>query len=86
MYSFCAQTPKIRLFGDPRRQNTEIPTQVISLTVDIEYIRNVVRHEPSQDVLCDFVDGHAFGDAIGVAFLSVGDWATVTHISSQHRV
>lgn len=37
-----------------------------------------VAHEPTLDVICDFVDGYAFGQALGVAIRAGVDWWTVT--------
>jgi hypothetical protein len=77
---------KIRLFGDPHVQNTEVPTQIIGLSVQVESIQQMsVQHEPSQDVSCDFVDGFVFGDTIGIGFRSA-TWAVVTRVASKHRV
>lgn len=39
----------------------------------------VVR-EASHDVTCDFVDGFAFGDALGVGLRSVDGWWTVEEL------
>lgn len=73
---------KIRLFGDPHVMNTEIPTQVITLSVEVERNQMTAQHESSQDVICDFVDGLAFGEAIGIGFRS-SIWSTVTRVVSQ---
>ena len=73
---------KISLFGDPRVMNTEVPTQVISLSVEVESDQVTVQHESSQDVICDFVDGLAFGEVIGIGFRS-SVWSTVTRVVSQ---
>ncbi|KAF7338633.1 Transmembrane protein [Mycena venus] len=54
------------------------PTQTINLTIDIEGLKDWVQLEPTQDVLCDFVDGYAFGDALGVGVRSLGGWWTAT--------
>ena len=74
---------KIRLFGDPRVMDTEIPTQVISLSMEVESNQMTIKHESSQDVLCDFVDGLAFGEVVGIGFRST-TWSTVTRVVSQH--
>ncbi len=60
--------------------------QSISLTFDIEDEEVLFAREPTQDVFCDFVDGFAFGDAIGVGMRSIaGSWA-VTKVSSRSAV
>ncbi|KAJ7168119.1 hypothetical protein C8R43DRAFT_1060269 [Mycena crocata] len=66
---------QIRLFGDPK---TSAPTQTLNLTIDVESPSHSVKLEPTQDVSCDFVDGYAFGDAIGLGVRSLAGWWTVT--------
>lgn len=76
-------SPQIRLFGDPRHGGTGVPQLSITLTVGIEDgspLLPVIR-DSSHDVVCDFVDGWAFGDAIGVGLRSLKGWWTVTDIS-----
>ncbi|KAJ7090213.1 hypothetical protein B0H15DRAFT_779111 [Mycena belliarum] len=65
----------IRLFGDPKR---DAPTQNIKLTIEVESPSESANLESTQDVICDFVDGYAFGDAIGLGVRSLGGWWTVT--------
>ncbi|KAJ6500423.1 hypothetical protein C8R45DRAFT_67979 [Mycena sanguinolenta] len=72
---FVSGDYEIRLFGAP---SIGTPTQNIKLTVDIETPKDWVQLESTQDVFCDFVDGYAFGDAIGVGVRSLGGWWTVT--------
>jgi hypothetical protein len=67
--------PQIRLFGDPKRGP---PVQSIKLTVGVETLTHSVTVEPTQNVICDFVDGYAFGDAIGLGVRSLADWWTVS--------
>ena len=43
---------------------------------------NIMR-EKSQDVVCNFVEGIAFGNTLGVALRSLENWWTVKQIS-QH--
>lgn len=38
---------------------------------------DIVR-EPSQDIVCEFVDGNPFGNAIGIGLRSRYGWWTVT--------
>ncbi|KAL0578240.1 hypothetical protein V5O48_003735 [Marasmius crinis-equi] len=72
---------QIRLFGDPHVQNSEVPVQMISINMTVEDTILDVVHEDSLDVVCDFVDGHAFGDAVGIALRSVSGWWTVDGIN-----
>ncbi|KAI0028355.1 hypothetical protein K488DRAFT_89825 [Vararia minispora EC-137] len=69
---------EIRLFGDPRSSGTETPTLNISLEVQLASSSEHVVHETTLDVLCDFVDGYAFGDAIGIGIRSTAGWWTVS--------
>jgi len=60
-------SPQIRLFGDPQVHNgNDIPILSVTLTVQVELPRPGVERLPSSDVVPDFVDGWAFGDAIGI--------------------
>jgi len=74
---------EIRLFGDPTVQGSEVPIQTIRLAVEPESIVHSLVHEPSQDVICDFIDGTAFGDAIGIAMRSISGWWTVTNATAH---
>ncbi|KAF7778870.1 hypothetical protein Agabi119p4_3215 [Agaricus bisporus var. burnettii] len=81
---FISGEYEIRFFGDPLSNNTEVPTQVISLSVELECLPESIQHEPSQDVLCDFVDGYAFGEALGVGLRnSRRDWLSITRVESR---
>ncbi|KAJ7285998.1 hypothetical protein C8J57DRAFT_1286459 [Mycena rebaudengoi] len=75
---FVSGDYEIRLFGDPR-ENT--PVQSLRLMIDVELPTHSFVLESTQDVLCDFVDGYAFGDAIGLGVRSVSGWWTVTRAS-----
>ncbi|KAG6832731.1 hypothetical protein H0H92_012303 [Tricholoma furcatifolium] len=61
-----------------------VPVQTIQLSVELEASTQVLVHEPAQDIACDFVDGKAFGDAIGIAMRSVSGWWTVTGASVRN--
>ncbi|THV08034.1 hypothetical protein K435DRAFT_815267 [Dendrothele bispora CBS 962.96] len=74
---FVAGDYEIRLFGDPHVRGSEIPVQSIQLKVDIENAVPSVIRESSQDVVCDFVEGFAFGNALGVGVRSASGWWTV---------
>ncbi|KAG6909825.1 hypothetical protein DXG01_015098 [Tephrocybe rancida] len=75
---------EIRLFGDPAVKGSEVPTQTIRLSVNLEVPYESLLHEPSQDVVGDFVDGKAFGDAFGIGLRSVSGWWTVKSASVRN--
>lgn len=68
---------KIRLFGDPHAYNSETPVQDLRISVAAEAPSPGVALVASHDVACDFVDGWAFGDALGVGVRSIAGWWTV---------
>ncbi|TFY66824.1 hypothetical protein EVG20_g4262 [Dentipellis fragilis] len=72
---------EIRLFGDPRSGGSECPVLDITLSVQSESPAIGFIREPSHDIVCDFVDGFAFGDALGVGLRSISGWWTVTSAS-----
>ncbi|KAJ2916870.1 hypothetical protein MD484_g3582, partial [Candolleomyces efflorescens] len=75
---FVSGDYEIRLFGDPlAQQGTDAPSLRIKLDVAFEEPDALIR-ETSQDVVCDFVDGFAFGSAIGIGLRSTTNWMTVT--------
>ncbi|EGN96142.1 hypothetical protein SERLA73DRAFT_124984 [Serpula lacrymans var. lacrymans S7.3] len=77
---------EIRLFGDPTAYNSKIPILSINFHVEIEPAISSIVREPMQDVVCDFVDGMAFGDAIGVGLRSIDGWWAVTSATlRQHQ-
>jgi hypothetical protein len=53
-----------------------MPTLRLNLDVQVESGSGIL-FEPSRDVVCDFVDNFALGDAIGVGIRSPYEWATV---------
>ena len=58
---------QIRLFGDPQvYNNNDIPALGIGFAVRIESQPQTVERLPTFDVVPDFVDGWAFGGAIGI--------------------
>ncbi|KAH7927722.1 hypothetical protein BV22DRAFT_255973 [Leucogyrophana mollusca] len=65
---------EIRLFGDPSTYNSAFPILSINLQVELESPEPRVVHEPSHDVVCDFVDGFAFGSVLGVGLRSLDGW------------
>jgi hypothetical protein len=78
---------QIRLFGDPKEGGSEAPTLVISVDARFESPSIHIRREASYDVAPDFVEGFAFGDALGVGLrcLSTSSW-TVTALSPSHQL
>jgi hypothetical protein len=78
---------EIRLFGDPKEGGSEAPTLVISVNARFESPSIPIRRETSYDVAPDFVEGFAFGDALGVGLrcLSTSSW-TVTALSPSHQL
>ncbi|KAG6874319.1 hypothetical protein C0995_001544 [Termitomyces sp. Mi166 len=74
----------IRLFGDPAAEGAENPIQTIRLDIQLEAQKELLVHEPSLDVVCDFVDGKAFGDAFGIALRSISGWWTVKNVSIRN--
>jgi hypothetical protein len=73
---------QIRLFGDPRTAGSEVPT--LSLSVDIRFESHAIniRREASHDVVPDFVEGYAFGNALGIGLRCLSThWWTVTALS-----
>ncbi|GLB35159.1 putative prolyl oligopeptidase family protein [Lyophyllum shimeji] len=80
---FVSGDYEIRLFGDPAVQGSEIPVQTIRLTVELESVTHSLVHEPSQGFLCDFVDGMAFGNALGITLRSISGWWTVSNATAH---
>ncbi|KAG5718671.1 3',5'-cyclic-nucleotide phosphodiesterase [Termitomyces sp. T112] len=74
---FISADYEIRLFGDPAAKGEEIPIQTIRLDIQLEAQNELLVHEPSLDVVCDFVDGKAFGNAFGIALRSISGWWVV---------
>jgi len=75
---------EIRLFGDPKPQGKETPVQTIRFSVEIQVpVAQYVR-EPSQDVICDFMDGIAFGDALGIGIRCIAGWWTVLDVAARN--
>ena len=49
----------------------------LEIAVGLESKQKTVVRERSLDVICDFVDGIAFGDALGVGLRSIDGWWTI---------
>ncbi|KAF8894431.1 hypothetical protein BD779DRAFT_1501027 [Infundibulicybe gibba] len=80
---FLSGDYEIRLFGDPKVKGSNTPVQNIRVTLKLEEPSHTIVREPSQDIICDFVDGFAFGDAIGLGLRSVSGWWNVIDIKSR---
>ncbi|KAJ7074338.1 hypothetical protein C8F01DRAFT_1043491 [Mycena amicta] len=78
---FVSGDYEIRLFGGSQGKP---PTQTIQLTIDIESPALEVVLEPSQNVVCDFVDGYTFGDAFGIGLRSLGGWWTISSARAEN--
>lgn len=57
--------------------NSEVPVQKLGVRVQIQEPRPSVIHQESQDVICDFLNGYAFGNILGVGIQSLKGWWTV---------
>ncbi|THH05576.1 hypothetical protein EW145_g4691 [Phellinidium pouzarii] len=77
---FVSGDYEIRLFGDPRDNSEEDPTLKLNVSVSLDERRNAVVRQDFRDVVCDFVDGYAFGDVLGVGLRSLDGWWTVEGI------
>jgi hypothetical protein len=78
---------QIRLFGDPKESGSETPTLIISVDARFESSCNVLNHETSYDIAPDFVEGFAFGDALGVGLRCLSaSWWTVTAVSLSNKL
>lgn len=84
--SFCEHSHsnrplQIRVFGDPEDKSQTVPVMQIALRVwpsppsHLEYFRTT-----DHDILPTFVDGYAFGQAIGVGLQAISDWWTVSRV------
>jgi len=79
---FVSGDYEIRLFGDPVAvRNSQVPKLQITVEAQIEERQPTLVLEESHHVVPDFVDGWAFGDALGVGLRSVDEWWTVKRVS-----
>ncbi|KAL5490095.1 hypothetical protein ACEPAI_4928 [Sanghuangporus weigelae] len=83
---FVSGDYEIRLFNDPRDTGQETPTLRINVAVIAEEKQKIVVREQGHDVVCDFVDGFAFGDALGIGIRSVEGWWTVNDIELPEQI
>lgn len=48
--------------------------------MDVEAAAHGITHVPDHDIVPNFVDGWAFGNALGVGLRSSGGWSTITGV------
>lgn len=77
LYVNSVDVLQIRLFGDPIHRGTEVPKLSINFSVDIQALQHVLKRSDDHDIMPTFVDGWAFGEAVGVGIQSVDGWWTV---------
>ncbi|KAF8197391.1 hypothetical protein BJ912DRAFT_1078312, partial [Pholiota molesta] len=77
---FVSGDYEIRLFGDPLVRHSEIPVQKLNIRVQIQEAHTSVIHQESQDMVCDFLDGYAFGSIFGIGIQSLNGWWTVESV------
>ncbi|KAJ8507170.1 hypothetical protein ONZ45_g10429 [Pleurotus djamor] len=80
---FISGEYEIRLFGDPKSYGSDFPIQSLQISVEAIQATDEITHEPSQDVICDFVEGHSFGNALGIGLRSLDGWWIVKHATLQ---
>ncbi|KAF9475666.1 hypothetical protein BDN70DRAFT_996247 [Pholiota conissans] len=78
---FVSGDYEIRLFGDPLVNHSEVPVQKLSIHIQPQDENIQIVHQQSQDVVCDFVDGYAFGNVIGIGIQSSNRWWTIKNVS-----
>ena len=61
-------------------RSSETPVQTLSFRVQVQSDNDFFAYHPSQTVMCDFIDGFAFGEAIGIGIQSIVGWWTVTAV------
>lgn len=77
---FVSGDYEIRLFGDPAAYHSDVPVLSVDFNIEIDHPGGEIIRVPSQDITCDFVDGMAFGSALGIGFRSASDWWTVNEV------
>ncbi|KAI9509953.1 hypothetical protein F5148DRAFT_672519 [Russula earlei] len=78
---------EIRLFGDPKEADSEVPRLSISVNVHFESPSVNIMRVASYDVVPDFIDGIAFGNALGIGLRCLSTyWWTVTALSPSPRL
>lgn len=59
----------------------ELPAQKLAIRVQIqEPSSHFAIHQKSQDVICDFLDGYAFGNVFGFGIQSLKGWWTIENV------
>lgn len=69
---------QIRLFGDPGAASRREPELDVSVNITLEPRQDIVTLDPALHVVCDFVQGWAFGTALGIGIRAMGGtWEVV---------
>lgn len=63
---------------------SEVPELLIDFAVKTQKVENKLEVVTSHNVVPDFVNGWAFGQAMGIGLRSVGDWWTVKEVKLAH--
>ncbi|KIJ29883.1 hypothetical protein M422DRAFT_214788 [Sphaerobolus stellatus SS14] len=72
---FISGDYEIRLFGDPKAFGRKIPVLDLGINISLEYREQGIISDPNLHVICDFVEGWAFGTVLGLGIHSSGeDW------------
>lgn len=81
LYLSQAESVQIRLFGDPKVSGTSVPTLTVKINIDVDHSDAPLNLSPDHDLVPDFVDGWAFGGALGVGLHSSKGWWTITGVA-----
>ncbi|KAF8589925.1 hypothetical protein K439DRAFT_1331326 [Ramaria rubella] len=72
---FVSGDYEIRLFGDPEVTGHQAPVLDIHVNITLESRQSTVVLDPALHVVCDFVQGWAFGSALGIGIRAMeGQW------------
>ena len=77
---------QIRLFGDPRDKGSDMPTLRVNFKASIHSTSTAIVHQTSHDIVCDFVEGYALGDALGVGLRSHDGWWKVEGLDADENL
>ncbi|KAF8502452.1 hypothetical protein JB92DRAFT_2740590 [Gautieria morchelliformis] len=75
---FVSGDYEIRLFGDPEAGSHQEPELDVNVSITLEPRQEQVTLDPALHVVCDFLEGWAFGTALGIGVLAVeGTWEVI---------